>query len=134
MDRNRLIEKILKETNTIAVVGLSPKEYRDSYMVSKYLKEHGYKIIPVYPREKEILGEKVYERLTDIKEKVDLVLIFRRSEEVLPIVQEAIKIKPKYIWMQLGVSNKEAEDLAIKNGIEVISNRCMKIEYSHLYQ
>lgn len=133
MDRNGLIEKILKETNTIAVVGLSPKKYRDSYMVSEYLKEHGYKIIPVYPREKEILGEKVYERLTDIKEKVDVVLIFRRSEEVLPVVEEAIKIKPKFIWMQLGIANKEAEELARKKGIEVVSNRCMKIEHSQIY-
>jgi predicted CoA-binding protein len=133
MKQNELIEKILNEVKTIAVVGLSPKKERASYIVSKYLKEHGYKIIPVYPREKEILGEKVYEKLTDINEKIDLVLIFRRSEEVLSTVKEAIKIKPEYIWMQLGIENKDAEELARKNGIEVVSNRCMKIEHSTLY-
>ncbi|MCX8093837.1 MAG: CoA-binding protein [Candidatus Goldbacteria bacterium] len=132
MNQEELIEKILTEARTIAVVGLSPKRHRASYIVSEYLKEHGYNIIPVYPGEKEILGEKVYERLSDIKEKIDVVLIFRRSEEVLSVVQEAIKLKPKYIWMQLGITNKEAEELARKNGIEVVSNRCMKMEHSAL--
>ncbi len=132
MDTDNLIKKILNETKTIAVVGLSPKKFRASYIVSEYLQQHGYRIIPVYPREKEILGQKVYEKLTDIKEKIDLVLIFRRSEEVLPVVEEAIKIKPKFIWMQLGITNKEAEELAKDNGIEVVVNRCMKIEHSAL--
>jgi predicted CoA-binding protein len=132
MEEEKLIKKILQEAKTIAVVGLSPKQYRTSHIVTKYLKEHNYKIIPVYPREDEILGEKVYRDITEIKEKVDLVLIFRRSEEVLPIVKQAIKIKPKYIWMQLGIENKEAEELARKNGIQVVSNKCMKIEHSSL--
>lgn len=132
MEKEKLIKKILQETKTIAVVGLSPKEYRTSHIVAKYLKENNYKIIPVYPREDEILGEKVYRYLTDIKEKIDVVLIFRRLEEVFEVVKQAIKIKPKYIWMQLGIENKEAEELARKNGIEVVSNRCMKIEHSSL--
>jgi len=132
MEETKLIKKIFDETKTIAVVGLSPKKYRASYVVSEYLQQHGYKIIPVYPREKKILGENVYENLTDIKEEIDLVLIFRRSEEVLPVVEQAIKMKPKFIWMQLGIINKEAEELAKNNGIEVVSNRCMKIEHSSL--
>jgi len=132
MEEEKLIKKILQEAKTIAVVGLSPKEYRTSHIVAKYLKEHNYKIIPVYPREDEILGEKVYRELTDIKEKIDVVLIFRRSEEVFEVVKQAIKINPKYIWMQLGIENKEAEEFARKNGVEVVSNRCMKIEHSSL--
>lgn len=134
MEQNKLIEKILKGTKTITVVGLSPKQHRASYIVSAYLKENGYRIIPIYPREKEILGEKVYSNLNEIKEKIDLVLIFRRSEEVLPIIMQAIKIKPKYIWMQLGISNKEAQDLAIKHGIEIVFDRCIKIEHFRIYK
>jgi len=126
---NDNIAKILKYTKTIAVVGLSPKPERASNIVSEYMQAQGYKIIPVYPREEKILGEPVFRNLRDIKEHVDMVVIFRRSEEVLPVVEEAIKIKPKAIWMQEGVINKEAADMAIKNEIEVVMDKCIMKEH-----
>jgi len=130
MDEQEKINIILNTQKVIAVVGLSPKPLRASNSVSAYLKNQGYRIIPVYPREEYILGEKVYRALTDIKEKVDTVVIFRRSEEVLPVVEEAIKIKPFAIWMQQEIINDEAAFLAEKNGILVIMDRCMYVEHA----
>ena len=101
-------EEILNSGRTIAVVGLSSKPDRPSYKVASYLKEQGYRIIPVNPTEKEILGELCYPDLASIPESVDVVDIFRRSEEVLPTVEEAIKIGAKAVWMQEGVMNEEA--------------------------
>lgn len=126
---NKNLNKILEYTTTIAVIGLSPKPERASNIVSEYMQEQGYKIIPVYPREKKILGEHVYRKVTDIKEHVDMVVIFRRSEEVLQVVEEAIKIKPKVIWMQEGVINEEAADIARKNEIDVVMDKCIMKEY-----
>ena len=130
MNEDELIAKILHETKTLAVVGLSPKEHRAAHIVARFLQGKGYKIIPVYPREERILGEKVYRNLTGIKEPVDTVVVFRRSEEVMEPAQQAVKLKPKYFWMQLGIENTEAEKLLKKNGISVIMDRCMKIEYA----
>lgn len=126
------VREILHKYRKIAVVGCSRNPEKDAYKVPKYLKEHGYRIIPVNPLAKEILGEKAYRTLSEVEEPIDIVDIFRPSEEVLEIVHEAIKIKPRVIWMQLGIENKEAEELARGNGIEVVADRCMKTEHQRL--
>jgi len=130
------IRGILNTVKTIAMVGFSPKENRPSYFVFKYLLERGYRVIPVNPgyAGKEILGQTVYAKLSDIPEPVDMVDIFRASEHVLPIVQEALTLKPKpqVIWMQLTIRNDEAAKLAEDAGLKVVMNRCVKIEYGRL--
>ncbi len=130
------IRGILNTVKTIAMVGISPKDNRPSYFVFKYLQERGYHMIPVNPGQagKDILGQKVYAKLTDIPEPVDMVDIFRASEHVMPIVQEAIELKPKpqVIWMQLTIRNDAAAALAEQAGMKVVMNRCPKIEYGRL--
>jgi uncharacterized protein len=130
------IRGILNTVKTIAMVGISPKEIRPSYFVFKYLLERGYHMIPVNPGQvgKEILGRKVHAKLTDIPEPVDMVDIFRTSQFVMPIVQEALTLKPKpqVIWMQLTVRDDAAAALAEAAGIKVVMNRCPKIEYGRL--
>ena len=116
----------------MAVVGCSRDQEKDAHRVPKYLKEHGYKIIPVNPSAEEILGEKVYKTLSEIKEPIDIVDVFRPSEECLDVAKEAVKINPKVIWMQLGIKNEEAAKLAEKNGIKVIMDRCIMIEHKRL--
>lgn len=127
------IKRILSENKTIAVVGLSPKWNRPSHFAAKYMKEHGYKIIPVNPGYDQILGEKCYKSLLDIPEPVDIVDIFRRSKDVPPIVEDAIKIGAKVVWMQLTVVNEEAAQRAREAGLEVVMNRCVKIEYGRIF-
>jgi predicted CoA-binding protein len=127
------VENILKNSRTVAVVGLSPDPDRPSHNVAGYLKEKGYKIIPVNPGENEILGEKSYPDLTSIPLKVDVVEIFRRSDEVLPIVHEAIKIGAGAVWMQEGVINREAAAEARKAGLKVVMNKCMFKEHYRLF-
>jgi predicted CoA-binding protein len=130
------IRGILNTVKTIAMVGISPKENRPSYFVFKYLLERGYHMIPVNPGHagKEILGQKVYAKLSDIPEPIDMVDVFRASAFVMPIVQEALTLKPKpqVIWMQLTVRDNEAAALAEAAGIKVVMNRCPKIEYGRL--
>ena len=130
------IRGILKTVKTIAMVGISPKANRPSYFAFKYLLERGYRMIPVNPGQagKEILGQTVYRRLSEIPEPVDMVDIFRNSADVLPVVDEAIKLKPKphVIWMQLTVRNDEAAKRAEEAGLKVVMNRCPKIEYGRL--
>jgi hypothetical protein len=130
------IRGILNTVKTIAVVGISPKDNRPSYFAFKYLQERGYRMIPVNPGQagERILGQKVYARLSDIPEPVDMVDIFRGSEHALPIVQEALALdpKPKVIWMQLTVRNDDAARLAEAAGLKVVMNRCPKIEYGRL--
>lgn len=133
MEDIQTLRRILAESKTIAVVGLSDKWHRPSNFAAKYLKDHGYKIIPVNPGQKEILGEKCYPSLLDIPEKVDVVDIFRKPEDVPPIVEDAIKIGAKVIWMQIGVINEEAAKRAREAGLEVVMNRCMKIEHARLF-
>jgi predicted CoA-binding protein len=128
------LKEILKSSKTIAVVGCSRDPEKDAHKVPKYLKERGYKIIPVNPFAEEILGEKAYKNLSEIKEKVDIVDIFRPSEECLEIVKEAVKLKPKVIWMQLGIENKEAEKLAKENKIKVVMNKCIMKEYQRFFE
>jgi uncharacterized protein len=130
------IRGILNTVKTIAMVGISPKENRPSYFAFKYLLERGYRMIPVNPGQagKTILGQKVYSKLSDISEPIDMVDIFRASEHALAVVQEALAIEPKpgVIWMQLGVRNDEAAKLAESAGLKVVMNRCPKIEYGRL--
>src|SRR3954447_10748311 len=130
------IRGILNTVKTIAMVGLSPKDNRPSYFAFKYLLERGYHMIPVNPGQagKDILGQKVYAKLADIPEPVDLVDIFRAAQYATGIVKEALALKPRpqVIWMQLSVRNDEAARLAEEAGLKVVMNRCPKIEYGRL--
>jgi len=130
------IRGILNTVKTIAMVGISPKENRPSYFAFKYLLERGYRMIPVNPGQegKVILGERVYARLGDIPEPIDMVDIFRASPHALPVVEEALQLNPnpQVIWMQLGVRNNEAAARAEAAGMKVVMNRCPKIEYGRL--
>ena len=130
------IRAILNSVKTIAMVGISPKDNRPSFFAFKYLMEHGYRMIPVNPGQSRtrILRQKVYAKLTDIPETVDMVDIFRTSEHVLPVVEEALKLepRPRVIWMQLTVRNDKVARLAEDAGLKVVMNRCPKIEYGRL--
>jgi predicted CoA-binding protein len=130
------IRGILNTVKTIAMVGFSPKENRPSYFVFKYLTERGYRVIPVNPGQagKEVLGQMIYASLSDIREPIDMIDIFRGSENVPPIVEEALTLspKPQVIWMQLTVRNDEAAKRAEDAGMKVVMNRCPKIEYGRL--
>ncbi len=131
-DSNQL-RKILQENKTLAVVGLSANDMRPSYFAAKYMQDHGYRIIPVNPRYNEILGEKCYPDLLSIPEPVDMVDLFQRSERVIPFVEQAIEIRAKVVWMQLGVINQDAASIASSAGLEVVMDRCVKIEYARLF-
>jgi predicted CoA-binding protein len=126
------IKDILENAKTIAILGLSPKPERESNMVARYLKDHGYRIIPVRPAQQEILGQSAYATLSDIKEHMDIVDVFRNPEQILPHAHEAIRMQPKVFWMQLGIENQEAASLLIKAGIDVVMNKCIKIEHGRL--
>jgi predicted CoA-binding protein len=121
------------ELKNIAVVGMSKNPEKAAHYVPKYLIEKEYNIIPVNPTADEILGKKCYTKLSDIPEQIDVVDVFRPSEQVIPVISEAIKLKPKVIWLQEGIHNIEAESLAQKAGIEVIFNRCMLAEHQRLF-
>ncbi len=125
---------MLQNVKTIAVIGISPKEDRPSYIVASYLKSKGYRIVPVRPDGEEILRERVYHNLSEIPKEinVDVVDIFRRSEDVPPIVGEAIQRGIKVVWMQEGVLHKEAGEKAEKAGLKVIMDRCIKKEHQRL--
>jgi predicted CoA-binding protein len=126
------VKAILEEAHTIAVVGLSPKPVRDSHKVARYLKEHGYTIVPVNPGQKEILGEKCYGHVKAIPFSVDIVNIFRKPEAVPPVVDQAIAIEAKVVWMQLGITHNEAGQKARRAGLEVVMNTCIKIAHMDL--
>jgi predicted CoA-binding protein len=130
------IRGILNTVKTIAMVGISPKDNRPSYFAFKYLLERGYHMIPVNPGHagKELLGQRIYARLADIPEPIDMVDVFRPPVYAPGIVEEALKLEPRpqVIWMQLGIRNDEAAALAEANGIRVVMNRCPKIEYGRL--
>lgn len=129
------LRRILKSCRTVAVVGLSAEWHRPSYFVAKYLQQHGYRVIPVNPRYAggEILGEKVFASLDQITEPVDLVDVFRRSEDVGPIAQQAIRMGAKCLWQQIGVANAEADAAARAAGLDSVMNRCTKIEHARLF-
>ena len=122
------IAEILRDSKTIAVVGLSANPRRPSHEVAEYLQRVGYRIIPVNPREKEVLGEKAYARLEDVPEKVDIVDIFRRTEEVAGVVESAIGIGAKVVWMQLGIEEGMAAERARERGLIVIEDACLLVE------
>jgi predicted CoA-binding protein len=126
------VKRLLASARTIAVVGLSDNPVRISYQVAEEMQSRGYRIIPVNPNVSEVLGEKAFSSLVEIDFPVDIVNVFRRSDKVLPVVEEAIRIKPHAIWMQLGVVNNEAALLAKTNGIEVVMDRCIKVEHALL--
>ncbi len=130
--RDDEIRNMLETARAIAILGLSPKPERDSNMVARYLKDHGYRIVPVRPAQKEILGEKVYRSLDDIKKPVDIVNVFRNPAQIIPHAHEAIRLKPKVFWMQLNIENREAADLLTASGIDVVMDRCIKVEHERL--
>lgn len=117
----------------VAVVGMSQNPQKDAHQVPKYLAENNYDIIPVNPHAKEILGKKSYSKISDVPESIDIVDVFRPSDQVFPIIQDAITKKPKVIWLQEGIHNEEAEQLAQNAGIKVIFNRCMLAEHRRLF-
>jgi predicted CoA-binding protein len=133
MEDIQTLRHILRETRTIAVVGLSAHWYRPSYFAAKYMQDHGYRIIPVNPQYAEVLGEKCYASLRDIPEPVDMVDCFRRADQIVPIAENAIAIGAKTLWLQLGVINQEAADKARVAGLQVVMDRCVKIEHARLF-
>jgi predicted CoA-binding protein len=132
--KDQEIKEVLRSSKTVAVIGISPKEDRPSYGVASYLKSKGYRIIPVRPDGDKILGEKVYHSLTEIPREIeiDVVDIFRKSEDVPPVVDEAIHRRAKVVWMQEGVINQEARAKAEKAGLKVVMDRCMKKDHQRL--
>ena len=132
IDSNEL-RRILRECKTIAAVGLSANEMRPSFFAAKYMQDRGYRIIPVNPRYDEILGEKCYPDLASIPESVDIVDLFQRSDRVMPFVEQAIEINAKVVWLQLGVINEKAAKVASDAGLDVVMDRCVKIEYARLF-
>ena len=127
------LRRILRAARTIAVVGLSAEWHRPSFFAAKYMQEHGYRIIPVNPRYAEILGERCHASLETIEVPVDIVDVFRRTEDVLPIAQQAIAIGAKCLWQQIGVKNLEAARIAEAAGLDVVMDRCVKIEHARLF-
>jgi len=125
--------KKIYELKNIAVVGMSKNPEKAAHYVPKYLAEQGYNIIPVNPTTDEILGKKCYPSLLDIPVRVDIVDVFRPSDQVKPVVEEAIRIKPRVIWLQEGIHDPEAESLAKKAGIDVVFNQCMLAEHQRLF-
>ena len=126
------LRRILGDNRNIAVVGLSINWWRPSFFAAKYLKDHGYRIIPVNPNYDEILGEKCYPAVQEIPEPIDVVDVFQRSEVTPPIAQSAVDIGAKVLWLQLGVVNETAASIAREGGLEVVMDRCMKIEHGRL--
>ncbi len=127
------LRRILQGTKTIAVVGLSANWWRPSFFAAKYMQEHGYRVIPVNPAYTEVLGEKCYARLADIPEKIEMVDCFRKAEEIGEIAGQAIAIGATCLWMQLGVVNQAAADVAANAGLDVVMDRCVKIEHGRLF-
>jgi len=129
------LRRILRDNRTVAVVGLSAEWHRPSFFVAKYLQQHGYRVIPVNPRyaAQQILGETVYASLLDIPDKVEMVDVFRRTADVLPIARQALQIGAKCLWQQIGVVNAEADALARSAGLDSVMDRCVKIEHARLF-
>ena len=132
------IKEIFDNTKIIAIVGLSPDSEKASFIVASYLKSKGFKIVPIYPKEDEILGEKVYRSLEEIPFDIDMVDIFRKPDAIAKVVDEAIRLKDskniKSVWFQLGLANNEAAKKAVENGLKVVQNKCTKIEHKAIYE
>jgi predicted CoA-binding protein len=133
MDDINTLRRILKENRVIAVVGLSADWYRPSYFAAKYMQEHGYRVIPVNPKYQSVLGEKCYRSLREVPGEVDIVDVFRKTEDVMPIAEDAIAIRAKVLWQQLGVRNDAAAAKARAAGLEAVMDRCVKIEHGRLF-
>ena len=127
------LRRILAENKTIAVVGLSANWHRPSNFAAKYMQDHGYRIIPVNPMYDEVLGETCYPSLEDIPEPVDMVDCFRRSDDIPPLAEQAISIGAKCLWMQIGVVNQAAATTATAAGLDVVMDRCVKIEHARIF-
>ena len=136
MEKDSHSDKEIKEIfslKNVAVVGMSKNKEKAAHYVPKYLSDNGFNIIPVNPTADQILDKKSYHSLDEIDQEIDIVDVFRPSDQVLPVIQEAIKKKPKVIWLQEGIHNSEAEELARKEGIKVVFNRCMLAEHQRLF-
>jgi hypothetical protein len=136
MDKDSLSDNEIKEIyslKNVAVIGISKNQEKAAHYVPKYLAENGYNIIPINPSANEILNKKCYPSINDVDESIDIVDVFRPSDQVLPFVKDAIKKKPKVIWLQEGIHNTEAEELARKEGITIVFNRCMLAEHQRLF-
>ena len=127
------LRRILREAKTVAIVGLSANWYRPSFFAAKYLIDHGYRVIPVTPAYEEVLGERCVPSLSELAEPPDIVDCFRRAEEIPAIAEQAVAVGAKVLWMQLGIANEEAARIARDGGLEVVMDRCMKIEYARLF-
>jgi predicted CoA-binding protein len=126
------LRRILAETRTIAVVGLSGQWYRPSHFAAKYMQDHGYRVIPVNPNYQEVLGQPCYPDLAAVPGPVDMVDCFRRAEDIPPIARDAVAKGAKVLWMQLGIRNEEAARIALAAGLDVVMDRCVKIEHARI--
>jgi predicted CoA-binding protein len=133
VDDINTLRRILRESRVLAVVGLSADWFRPSYFAAKYMQAHGYRIIPVNPKYPEILGERCYPSLREIPAKVDIVDVFRKTQDVMPVAEEAIAIGAKVLWQQLGVRNEAAAQRARDAGLLAVMDRCVKIEHARLF-
>jgi predicted CoA-binding protein len=127
------LRRILRTSRTIAIVGLSAEWHRPSFFAAKYMQEHGYRIVPVNPRYEQVLGERCHASLATIDVPVDIVDVFRRSEDVMPIAEEAVAIGARCLWQQIGVKNAAAAEYAAAAGLDVVMDRCVKIEHARLF-
>lgn len=132
MNNDDEMREILLSAKNVASVGLSSNDEKESYWIAFFLKEQGYRMIPVNPKATEIFGEKVYASLSDIPDEIDVVQVFRRPEDVPPVVEEAIKIGAKVVWMQEGIVNEEAAKMAREAGLKVVMNACMRATHKRL--
>jgi len=132
-EKEHLKKQVLEGSKVIAVVGLSPDTGKASNVVANYLIAHGYRVIPVNPNHKEIMGQRSYPSLLDVPEKIDIVDIFMRAENLLPVFREAVTLAPKAIWLQLGIVNNEARELAESRSIPFFMDQCIKVEHAKLF-
>ena len=126
------LRRILAQARTFAVVGLSANWYRPSYFAAKYMQDHGYRVIPVNPTYQEVLGQTCYPALSAIAEPIDVVDCFRKAEEMVPLAHDAVAAGAKVLWMQLGIRNDEAARIATQAGLDVVMDRCVKIEHARI--
>ena len=126
------LRRILLQSRSIAVLGLSGNWYRPSFFAAKYMQDHGYRIVPVNPNYRAVLGERCYPTLREVPGKADIVDCFRKPEEIVPIAHDAVAIGAKVLWMQLGIRNDQAAKIALDGGLDVVMNRCVKIEHARI--
>ena len=127
------LRRILKSCRTIAVVGLSAEWHRPSFFAAKYMQQHGYRIVPVNPRYTEVLGERCYPSINEIPFAIDMVDVFRRSDDALPVARQAVEKGARCLWQQIGVKNLEADQFAQQAGLDSVLDRCVKIEHARIF-